>query len=213
MRRAVPFQLLDGTVPSSIWKGTALLLLLLATGCKAKPKASAGTYALLETSMGTVTARLLTDQRPKTCAHFIALAKGTKAWRDPKDGTMKKAPIYDGVLFHRVISGFMVQTGDPLGTGDGDIGVTTPDELKPELRYDRPGLLGLANRGPNTSGSQFFITVAAAPMLDGHHTLFGEVVEGLDVVRAISKVKRDEREVSDRPLKPVYLKKVSFVDR
>ncbi|MEK7857965.1 MAG: peptidylprolyl isomerase [Elusimicrobiota bacterium] len=192
---------------------TAVLLLFLAAGCKEKPKGLAGTFAVLETSMGTVTVRLLKDQRPRTCAHFIALAKGTKAWRDPKTGAMKKAPIYDGLLFHRVIAGFMVQTGDPLGTGDGDIGVTILDELTPELRFDRPGLLGMANHGPNTNGSQFFLTVAPAPMLDGHHTLFGEVVEGLDVVKAISKVKRDEREVSDRPLKPVYLKKVTVFER
>lgn len=196
------------------------LLATLACGCRQEPapatektKALAARMAVLTTSMGVIKVRLLSDKAPKTCEHFIGLATGAKAWRDPRDGREKRTPLYDGVIFHRVIPGFMIQTGDPLGDGRGDIGITIADEIKPDLRYDRPGLLGMANFGPDTGGSQFFITLGAAPMLDGRHTLFGEVVEGLDVARAIASVPRDETSGSDRPLKPVVLKTLRIFER
>jgi len=169
-------------------------------------------YALLKTSKGTVTLRLFADKAPVTVAHFIGLASGTKPWRDPRDGKTKFQPLYDGVLFHRVVPGFVIQTGDPLGNGTGEIGTAVADEFHPDLRYDRPGLVGMANYGPNTNGSQFFITLAPAPDLDGRHTIFGEVVSGLGVVKAIAEVPRDTAHEIDRPLKPVLLESVTIAD-
>jgi peptidyl-prolyl cis-trans isomerase A (cyclophilin A) len=145
-------------------------------------------------------------------AHLRALAAGTKPWRDPKTGEVVLRPLYDGTLFHRVIPGFLIQGGDPAGTGDGDPAAPVPDELDGGARFDRPGLLGMASWGPGTSQTQFFITLAAAPELDGRHTLFGEVVEGLDVARAIAAVPRDEKSGSDRPLEPPVLKSLRVVD-
>lgn len=170
-------------------------------------------FAVLTTSLGVIKVRLFTDKAPETCANFIGLAMGTKAWRDPRDGREKNIPLYDGLIFYRVVPGFMIQTGDPLGDGRGGIGLTIADEFHPALRYDRPGLLGMANFGPGTGASQFFITLAAAPELDGRHSLFGEVIEGMDVVRAIAAVPRDEASGTDRPLKPVVLKSIRIVER
>ncbi|MBI5241556.1 MAG: peptidylprolyl isomerase [Elusimicrobia bacterium] len=163
--------------------------------------------------MGTITVRLLKDKAPKTVEHFIGLATGKKQWRDPRNGAVRYEPLYDGVTFHRVVPGFMIQTGDPSGRGDGDIGYTIKDEIDPKARYDRPGLVGMANFGPDTNGSQFFITVGPAPDLDGRHTLFGEVAAGLDAATAISQVPRNELEHSNRPLKPVLIKKLRIVER
>ncbi|MDD5629783.1 MAG: peptidylprolyl isomerase [Elusimicrobia bacterium] len=192
--------------------GLALLLALAPAACKRAPKAS-GTLAVLETSMGTITVELLQDKTPKTVAHFIGLATGKKAWRDPRNGEVRYQPLYDGVVFHRVVPGFMIQTGDPSGRGDGDIGAAVKDEIDPRARYDRPGLVGMANFGPDTNGSQFFITVGPGPDLDGRNTLFGKVVDGLEVAVAISKVPRNELEHSNRPLKPVLLKSLRIVER
>ena len=158
--------------------------------------------------MGVITVELLPDRAPKTVAHFIGLATGKKQWRDPKTGEVRFNPLYDGLSIHRVIPGFLIQTGDPLGDGRGDIGYFIKDEIDPALRYDKPGLVGMANFGPNTGSSQFFITVGPAPDLNGRHTLFGRVVAGLDVAEAISRVPRDENESSDRPLKPVWVKRI-----
>lgn len=197
-----------------------ILLAALLCGCRkeeapaaSQSKVPAARLAVLTTSLGVIKVRLFTDKAPKTCEHFIGLATGSKAWRDPRDGREKKNPLYDGLTFHRVVPGFMVQTGDPLGDGRGGIGLTIADEFHPALRYDRPGLVGMANAGPDTAGSQFFITLAAAPELDGRHSLFGEVVEGMEVVRAIAAVPRDEASGTDRPLKPVMLKSLRIVER
>lgn len=170
-------------------------------------------YAVLATTLGLIKVKLFTEQAPRTCAHFIGLATGQKQWRDPRNGQVRFSPLYDGLIFHRVIPGFMIQTGDPLGDGRGTIGYTIADEFDPALRYDRAGLLGMANTGPDTAGSQFFITLAPTPALDGQHAVFGEVVEGLDVAKAIAAVPRDEAFGADKPLTPVVIEALSIVDR
>ncbi len=187
--------------------GALIVLACVASvvGCsKKRPQ----TYATLTTSMGVITLRLLTAEAPRTCDNFIGLAKGTKSWKNLKSGKMSSAPLYNGVEFHRVIPGFMIQTGDPSGEGHGGSGFEIKDEFYPGLKYDRPGKVGMANWGPNTNSSQFFITLAAAYDLDGQHPIFGEVTEGLSVAKRISEVPRNKLESSNRPLKPVYLQSV-----
>jgi peptidyl-prolyl cis-trans isomerase A (cyclophilin A) len=160
------------------------------------------------TSMGGFKIRLLHEHAPKTVTNFIELATGGREWTDPRDGSRRVTPLYDGTTFHRVIDGFMVQGGDPAGTGRGGPGYQFEDEFPtgaPAL--DRPGLVAMANAGPNTNGSQFFITVAPTPWLTGKHTVFGDVVEGYPVVEAISKVPTDGQ---DRPLTPVTVQQVEL---
>ena len=164
-----------------------------------------GTYAIFETSQGNVVCRLFEKEAPQTVANFIGLAEGTKEFADPKTSRRTKRPFYDGLMFHRVIPDFMIQGGCPLGTGTGGPGYKFADEFHPSLRHSEPGKLSMANSGPNTNGSQFFITVAATPWLDKRHTIFGEVVEGQDVADKISKLPRDS---SDRPRTPVTLQHV-----
>jgi len=161
-----------------------------------------GTYAILETSQGTIICKLFDKETPKTAANFIGLAEGTKEFRDAKTGKPAKRPFYDGLIFHRVIPEFMIQGGCPLGTGTGDAGYKFEDEFHPSLKHDKPGKLSMANAGPNTNGSQFFVTVAPTPWLDRRHSIFGEVVEGMDVAVKISQVARDSH---DRPQQPVVL--------
>ena len=165
----------------------------------------AGTYAIFETSLGNITCKLFEKEAPKTVANFVGLAEGTKEFTDARTGQKAKRPFYDGLVFHRVIPKFMIQGGCPLGTGTGDPGYRFEDEVHPSLQHDKPGKLSMANAGPGTNGSQFFITVAATPWLDNHHTIFGEVIEGQDVAAKISQVMRDR---SDRPLEAVTLEKV-----
>jgi peptidyl-prolyl cis-trans isomerase A (cyclophilin A) len=162
-------------------------------------------YATLKTSMGDIVIQLFDDKAPKTVANFVTLASGTKEWTDPKTGTKVKRPLYNGTTFHRVIPGFMIQGGDPLGNGTGGPGYRFEDEVNPDLKHSKPGILSMANAGPNTNGSQFFITQKATPWLDGKHTVFGEVVKGQNVVDAIANVSRDFR---DRPIKEVVLQEV-----
>ncbi len=164
-----------------------------------------GTYAVLETSLGSIVCRLFEAEAPNTVANFVGLAEGTKEFRDPQTGQKIKRPFYDGLTFHRVIPGFMIQSGCPLGNGTGDPGYRFADEFHSSLRHDRPGKLSMANAGPNTNGSQFFITVAATPWLDNRHTILGEVVEGQDIAVKISDVPRDRK---DRPREPVVIRKV-----
>ena len=178
-------------------------LVLLAAACARRP---AGPYAVLETSKGRIVARLYADRAPQTVAHLRALADGTKPWRDPKTGQIVLRPLYDGTVFHRVIPGLLIQGGDPAGTGDGDPAVPVADEHSSGARFDKPGLLAMASWGPGSSQTQFFITLAPAPDLDGKHTIFGEVVDGLDVAKEISAVPRDEKSGSDRPFDPPVLK-------
>jgi len=164
-----------------------------------------GTYAVLETSQGAIVCRLCGQEAPNTVANFVGLAEGTKEFSDPRTGKKAKRPFYDGLTFHRVIPGFMIQAGCPLGNGTGDPGYRFADEIHASLRHSQPGKLSMANSGPNTNGSQFFITVAPTPWLDNKHTIFGEVVEGQDIAVKISKLPRD---ASDRPREPVVIQKV-----
>jgi len=157
--------------------------------------------------MGNFTAELFEDKTPKTVANFVGLAEGTREWVHPKTGQKHTAPYYDGVIFHRVIDGFMIQGGDPLGEGTGGPGYAFEDEFHPDLRHDKAGMLSMANAGPNTNGSQFFITLAPTPHLDRRHSVFGVVISGLDVIDQIGRVKTDR---NDRPVKPVVMNKVTI---
>ena len=162
-----------------------------------------GTYAIFETSLGNIVCRLFDKEAPKTVENFIGLAEGTKEFRDPISGKKEKRAYYDGLTFHRVIPQFMIQGGCPQGDGRGGPGYTFTDEFHPSLRHNKPGKLSMANAGPNTNGSQFFITVAPTPHLDNRHSIFGEVVEGQDVAVKISETSRDGM---DRPRVPVTMK-------
>ncbi len=162
-------------------------------------------YATMKTSMGDVVILLFEEKAPKTVANFVGLATGTKEWTDPKNRQKVKRPLYNGTIFHRVIPDFMIQGGDPLGNGTGGPGYQFEDEFRPDLKHSKPGILSMANAGPNTNGSQFFITVKATPWLDGRHSVFGEVVKGQEVLNAIVNVPRDPR---DKPLKDVVLLEV-----
>jgi peptidyl-prolyl cis-trans isomerase A (cyclophilin A) len=166
-----------------------------------------GTYAIFETSQGTIVCRLFEKEAPKTVANFVGLAEGTKEFTDPRTGQKVKRPFYDGLSFHRVIPQFMIQGGCPLGTGTGDPGYRFADEFHPSLRHDKAGKLSMANAGPNTNGSQFFLTVAATPWLDNKHAIFGEVVEGLDLAIKISELPRG---ANDKPKQPVLLKSLKI---
>ena len=166
-----------------------------------------GTYAEFDTTEGSFTVRLFEKEAPKTVANFVGLVEGTKEWRDPSTGEKKSGPYYDGIVFHRVISRFMIQGGDRLGTGTGGPGYNFGDEFHPSLRHSRAGILSMANAGPNTNGSQFFITLAPTPHLDNRHSVFGEVVEGLDVVKKIGAVPTGKQ---DRPVKPVVMNHVTI---
>jgi peptidyl-prolyl cis-trans isomerase A (cyclophilin A) len=166
-----------------------------------------GVYARFDTTEGPFVIRLFHEQAPKTVENFVGLAEGTKQYVDPRDGTKKTGKYYDGIIFHRVIDGFMIQGGDPLGQGTGGPGYTFGDEFHPTLRHDKAGILSMANAGPNTNGSQFFITLGPTPHLDNRHSVFGEVVDGLDVVRRIGQVKTGAR---DRPVKDVVINSVTI---
>jgi len=163
--------------------------------------------ATLRTSEGTVHVRLFPDQAPKTVRNFVDLAEGSREWTDPRTRKPSADRLYDGTIFHRVIPRFMIQGGDPLGTGTGGPGYKFADEIHPELRFDRPYLLAMANAGPGTNGSQFFITVVPTPHLNGRHTIFGEVVDGSEVVERISQVQTGR---NDRPVRDVVLESVSI---
>ncbi|HWP24238.1 MAG TPA: peptidylprolyl isomerase [Candidatus Binatia bacterium] len=186
------------------WIGIFLFLALpVIAGESTDPKGPL--YATLKTSMGDIVVRLFEDKAPRTVANFVGLATGTKEWLDAKTGEKVKRPLYNGTIFHRVIPGFMIQGGDPLGNGTGGPGYRFEDEFHADLRHDKPGILSMANAGPNTNGSQFFITQKATPWLDGRHSVFGEVVKGQNVVDAIVNVPRDQR---DRPIKDVMIKEM-----
>ncbi|HET9080426.1 MAG TPA: peptidylprolyl isomerase [Trebonia sp.] len=163
--------------------------------------------ATLTTTQGTVTVRLFPDHAPKTVSNFVELAEGGREWTDPRTRARTKEKLYDGTIFHRVIAGFMIQGGDPLGTGVGGPGYKFNDEIHPDLRFNKPYLLAMANAGPGTNGSQFFITTVPTPWLDGKHTIFGEVVSGADVVENISRV---QTRPGDRPETDVVLESVTI---
>ncbi len=160
------------------------------------------------TSAGSFKAQLMPEHAPTTVANFMDLATGKREWRDKRDGQRKSEPLYDGTIFHRVIPGFMIQGGDPEGTGRGGPGYRFEDECPPGgPKFDKPGLLAMANSGPGTNGSQFFVTVAAAAWLTGKHTIFGEVTEGMDVVEAIVST---ETGGQDRPKTDIVLERVEI---
>ena len=144
--------------------------------------------AVFHTSMGTFEAKLLEEESPQAVANFVGLATGKRAWKDPKTGAESHGPFYDGVIFHRVIPEFMIQCGDRLGTGTGGPGYRFKDEFNPKLRHNRGGLLSMANAGPNTNGSQFFVTEVPTPWLDGKHMVFGQLVAGEELVGKIARV-------------------------
>ena len=164
-------------------------------------------YAEFVTTEGNFTVRLYDDEAPKTVENFIGLADGTKEWTDPRTNRKVRQPYYDGVIFHRVIDGFMIQGGDPLGQGIGGPGYTFADEFHPRLRHNKEGILSMANRGPNTNGGQFFITLGPTPHLDDRHSVFGEVVKGMDVVRRIGSTATGER---DRPIKDIVIQSIKI---
>ncbi|WP_041834835.1 peptidylprolyl isomerase [Acidothermus cellulolyticus] len=166
--------------------------------------------AVLHTSLGDITVRLFADHAPHTVQNFVDLALGNREWLDPRSGRRVHRSLYSETVFHRVIAGFMIQGGDPLGTGYGGPGYTFADELHPGLVFDRPYLLAMANAGPHTNGSQFFITVAPAQWLNHKHTIFGEVIAGTEVVERIAQVPTDE---ADRPLNPVWLHSVAISEQ
>ena len=167
------------------------------------------TTATLHTTLGDITINLFEDQAPKTVRNFTGLADGSQEWTNPKSNAKRSEPLYDGTVFHRVIAGFMIQGGDPLGTGTGGPGYKFDDEFHGELNFDRPYLLAMANSGPKTNGSQFFITVTSTPHLNRKHTIFGEVAdqESRDVVDAIAAVATGAQ---DRPKENVVINSVTI---
>jgi peptidyl-prolyl cis-trans isomerase A (cyclophilin A) len=191
------------------WKGVLIMAIVssMAGASSAQNwQDQPGVYAVFDTTLGKVVCRLFPDKAPKTVENFTGLAEGTKEFKDPKTGAKTKRPYYDGLIFHRVIPNFMIQGGCPLGTGSGGPGYEFDDEFAPGLGFSKPGLLAMANRGPGTNGSQFFITVAPTDWLNNRHTIFGEVVEGMDVVQKIATTKS----VSDRPVTPVVINKLTI---
>jgi peptidyl-prolyl cis-trans isomerase A (cyclophilin A) len=163
--------------------------------------------ATFTTSEGTFKIKLFDDKAPKTVANFTGLAEGTKEWTDPKSRQKVKRPFYDGLIFHRVIDDFMIQGGCPLGNGTGDPGYRFEDEFGPGLAHSGEGFLSMANAGPDTNGSQFFITLVPTPWLDGKHAIFGQVVEGIDVVRKIGKTQTGAQ---NRPVTPITINSVKI---
>lgn len=170
------------------------------------------TFATLNTSLGKIVIQLYPEQAPETVANFVELAEGTRTWTDPRTGQKSEAPLYNGTVFHRVIDQFMIQGGDPLGTGTGGPGYQFKDEFHPDLKFNRPYLLAMANSGPGTNGSQFFITldVGHTQHLTGRHTIFGKVIEGTDVVDRIGKVPTGR---NDRPQQDVVVESVTIERR
>ncbi len=167
-----------------------------------------GLYGTMVTSMGTLKFELFEKAAPQTVRTFVELSLGRKQWFDEESNQMVKRPLYPGVTFHRVIPGFMIQAGDPTGSGAGNVGFSVPDEFSPDLKYDRPGRLGAANIGqPNTNSSQFFITEVPTPHLDGRHTIFGQVTENVELVGKIARVPTAEQ---NKPVTPVKIVKITF---
>jgi peptidyl-prolyl cis-trans isomerase A (cyclophilin A) len=171
-------------------------------------KAGGKVYAHFTTNLGKFTVELFEKDAPKTVANFVGLAEGTKEWTDPKTGAKVKKPFYNGLIFHRVIADFMIQGGDPLGTGTGDPGYKFADEFGSSRKMDKAGVLAMANSGPNSNGSQFFITLKETNYLNGKHTVFGEVTEGMDTIRKIGETKTSKP--GDRPVVPVVMQSVTI---
>ena len=171
---------------------------------------SLAVYAEFITSEGNFSVRLFDTEVPNTVANFVGLAEGTKEWTDPRTHQKVTQPYYDGIVFHRVIDGFMIQGGDPLGQGIGGPGYEFADEFHPSLRHSKAGILSMANRGPNTNGGQFFITLGPTPHLDNRHSVFGEVEGGMEVIQKIGSTKTGLR---DRPVKDIVIQAVKIERR
>jgi peptidyl-prolyl cis-trans isomerase A (cyclophilin A) len=169
-----------------------------------------GTYAKFVTTEGNFSVRLFDQEAPRTVENFVGLAEVPKQWSDPRTNQKVQKPYYDGTIFHRVIKGFMIQGGDPLGQGIGGPGYNFADEFHPKARHDKAGIMSMANRGPNTNGGQFFITLAPTPHLDDRHAVFGEVVDGMDVVSKIGGTMTGDR---DRPVKDIVIQHVTIEKR
>lgn len=186
-----------------------LIIVIFALSTIAFAQKSSNPVAVIETTQGTLRCELFEKQAPKTVANFIGLAEGTKEWNSPVTRQMKKGEaLYNGTIFHRVIPDFMIQGGDPLGNGTGDPGYSFEDEFVATLKFDRPGRLAMANSGPNTNGSQFFITDVPTPHLTGRHTIFGQCdPASVQLVKKIARVPRDR---SDKPLTAVRINKVTI---
>ncbi len=165
-------------------------------------------YAHFTTSEGNFTVRLFEEDAPRTVANFVGLADGSKEWTDPRSGSKVKQPYYNGTVFHRVIANFMIQGGDPLGQGTGGPGYKFADEFNPKLRHSKAGILSMANSGPNTNGGQFFITLDQTSWLNDKHSVFGEVIEGMDVVKKIGATATSKP--GDRPVKPITIQSVTI---
>ena len=194
-------------------------IVLLGVTASAKPahaqaKRKPGVYATMVTDQGTMVFELFEKEAPVTVANFIGLAEGTKEYKDPKTGAMKKGPYYNGVIFHRVIPGFMIQGGDPTGTGMGDPGYKFKNEVAPGINFDKEGRLAMANAGRDTNGSQFFITDAPVGLSANDYTIFGQVIEGMDVVKKIARVPAGPKSAKDpegsRPVKPPVIQKITI---
>src|SRR4029453_4044820 len=168
------------------------------------------TYAHFVTNEGNFTVRLFDEQAPRTVENFVGLAEGTREWSDPRTNQKVRKPYYNGTIFHRIIDGFMIQGGDPLGQGMGGPGLNIRDEFPPKLRHNRACILSMANRGPNTNGGQFFITLGPTPHLDDRHSVFGEVTDGMDIVSKIGRTPTGDR---DRPKKDIVIQQVTIERR
>ncbi|PYR21896.1 MAG: peptidyl-prolyl cis-trans isomerase [Acidobacteria bacterium] len=179
-----------------------------ASAGQAARKPAGKVLAHFTTTEGAFTVELFEKDAPKTVANFVGLADGTKEWTDPKSGAKMKKPFYDGLIFHRVIPNFMIQGGDPLGTGTGDPGYKFADEFGSGRKLDKAGILAMANAGPNTNGSQFFITLAPTEWLNGKHTVFGEVVQGMNVINKIGATKTTKP--GDKPVTPIVIQSVKI---
>lgn len=190
--------------------GTPAQATSLAPGWMGKAEAGKELYAVMKTNLGDVTLKFYASKAPKTVANFVGLATGEKDWKNPATGERKKGvPFYNGLTFHRVIDGFMIQGGCPLGTGTGDPGYSFEDECQSGCTFEKKGQLAMANAGPNTNGSQFFITTSTPTYLNNRHTIFGEVVKGYEVVEAISKAPKSPM---DKPIEPITITSITLSD-
>jgi len=188
--------------------GLMVLPVLAVAGQEGAKKPGGKVFALFTTSQGNFTVELFEKDAPKTVANFIGLAEGTKEWTDPRSGEKTKKKYYDGLVFHRVIAGFMIQGGDPLGNGTGGPGYKFEDEFGSGRKLEKAGILAMANSGPNTNGGQFFITLAPTAWLNGKHTVFGEVTQGMDVINKIGATKTTKP--GDKPVTPITIQSVKI---
>ena len=192
-----------------VLSGLCALAVMTGVAAAQQAKKAGGTpYAKFVTSEGSFTCELFEKDAPLAVANFIGLADGTKEWTDPRTGEKVKKPYYNGLIFHRVIAGFMIQGGDPLGNGTGGPGYKFADEFKSGRKLDKAGILAMANAGPNTNGGQFFITLAPTAWLNGHHTVFGEVTDGMDVIEKIGATKTTKP--GDKPVKPIVIQSITI---